>query len=77
MTASKLILGFSGSIELDRADDHLALLEAMALGRDIDLAVVARISSKGFVHSVRISDGEEDVVAYQAKVKVVGVDAVR
>ena len=48
------------------------------LGADVQLLVTARGIGKGFTHTLRLRrEGEEDVVAYQAKVKVVGVDAVR
>jgi hypothetical protein len=69
-TSDRLLLTFGGSIELDRADDHLRLLEAMNLGQDVELVVTARVSGKGFTHTVRIKDDvEEDSVAYQVKLK--------
>jgi hypothetical protein len=71
-------LGFNGAVELDHADDHLRLLEATHLGQDIELVVTCRVASKGFTHSTRIKgDGEEDVVGYQVKLKVNGVQAIR
>jgi hypothetical protein len=53
-------------------------LEATHLGRDIELVVTCRVASKGFTHATRIKgDGEEDVVGYQVKLKVLSAEAVR
>ena len=79
-TADRLTLTFGGTLELDRADDHLALLEAMALGQDVDLMVTARVSSKGFVHALRSpkpNDPDVDAVTYAAKLKVWSAEALR
>ena len=70
-TSDRLVLTIGGSIELDRADDHLRLLEAMRLGQDVDLRITARVSGKGFTHALRIKDDDEEVesTAYQVKLK--------
>jgi hypothetical protein len=78
MTASRLIVGIGGTVELDRAEDHLRLLEGMRLGREVALRVTCRIASKGFAHSMRAKgkDELEDVTVYQLKLKALDVSAI-
>src|SRR5262252_2382618 len=65
--ADKLVINISGSIELDRLlDDNLALIEDLALGRDVEWTIGLRVSGKGFTHSLKGED-ETDVVGYQVK----------
>src|SRR5215510_3314678 len=75
LAADRLTLTFGGTIDLDRADDHLRLLEAMSLGQDIDLQVTCRVSSKGFVHALKTKSNADDVdaVTFTAKVKVIDI----
>ena len=77
--AERLTLAFSGAVQLDLADDDLVLLEAISLGHDLQLVVTARGIAKGFTHALRVkaNGDEEDVVAYQAKVKVLPAEAMR
>ena len=65
-------------MQLNLEDDDLALLEAVSLGHDLQLLVTARGVGKGFTHLLRVKPNgdEDDVVAYQAKVKVLSVETV-
>jgi len=51
---------------------------AISLGNDLQLLVTARGIDKAFMHPLRIkaNGDEEDVVAYQAKVKVLTAENV-
>ena len=77
--AQRLTLAFSGALQLELENDDLALLEAVSLGNDVQLLVTARGIGKGFTHTLRAKakGDEDDVVAYQAKVKVLSAEAMR
>ena len=47
--ADRLSISFSGGVELDRtSEDDLALVDALALGREVELRVTATVTKKGF-----------------------------
>jgi hypothetical protein len=77
--AQRVMLAFSGAVQLDLADDDLALLEAVGLGHDVQLLVTRARGWQGLQpHAPREGEGDdEDVVAYQAKLKVLSAGAVR
>ena len=52
--AQRVMLAFSGAVQLDLADDDLALLEAVGLGHDVQLLVTARGGGNGFSHTLRV-----------------------
>ena len=55
--ADKLTIAFSGSVELDRTNsDDLELIDALTLGRDVEMRVTATVTRKGFT----LAAGKED-----------------
>ena len=55
--ADKLVVSFAGQVELDRtSEDDLALIDALTLGRDVDMQVTATVTKKGFT----LTAGKED-----------------
>lgn len=70
--ADKLVVAVGGSVTLDRLmNDDVEMIDSLLLGRDVDMVVTATVAGKGFTHSVKGADGEEEeVVAYAVKLKV-------
>ncbi len=57
--ADKLILSFSGQVELDRTSaEDLELIETLMLGRDITCSVVAVVAKKGFTYTAKDDDSQ-------------------
>lgn len=72
--SDKLVMSFSGQVELDRtSEDDLAFIEALKLGRDVDLQVTASIAKKGFSHTAGRDDGP-DTIGYGVSLKVHSLD---
>lgn len=74
--ADKLVVSFSGQLELDRTSvDDLDFLETLSLGRDVELRVIATVAKKGFTLT---PGGEEkaDSTGYGVGLKVHSVEAV-
>ena len=68
--ADKLVLAFSGQLELDRTShEDLDFVQALSLGRDVELKVTATVTKKGFTLS---PGGEEkaDSTGYGVGLKV-------
>lgn len=66
--ADKVVLSFGGSIELDRtAEEDLALIDSLLLGRDVRLVVVASVAGKGFTCAIK-DDG--DSTGYRVQLRV-------
>lgn len=58
--ADKLVVSFSGAVELDRTNaDDLDLVEALTLGRDVEMRVTCLVTRKGFTLSAGKDDGPE------------------
>lgn len=66
--ADKLVLSFSGQIELDRtSEDDLAFIDGLFLGRDVELKVKATIAKKGFTFTAR---EDEESAGYGVGLKI-------
>ena len=58
--ADKLVLSFSGQVELDRtSEDDLELIKRLTLGKEVEMRVTALVSKKGFTLTAGKDDGPE------------------
>lgn len=74
--ADKLVVSFSGSVELDRTSaDDLDLVESLRLGREVTMRVSGPVTRKGF----GLSGGKDDApetTTYGVSVKVQSLEVV-
>lgn len=74
--ADKLVISFSGSVELDRTNaDDLDLVESLRLGREVTMRVSGPVTRKGF----GLSGGKDDApetTTYGVSVKVQSLEVV-
>lgn len=74
--ADKLVVSFSGQIELDRtSQDDLDLVEGFSLGREVELRITATVSKKGFTLAAGKDDGPE-TTGYGVGLKVHSLEQV-
>ena len=68
--ADKLVISFSGQVELDRTSaEDLELVEGLMLGRDVEMQVTATVSKKGFTLSAG-KDEAPDTTGYGVGLRV-------
>ena len=66
----KIAIGFSGRVMLDRSSPaDVALIRAMALGKDVTLMVEGKVSKKGHGFTTN-KEGDLDAVVFETGVKV-------
>ena len=71
--ADKLQVRFVGVVPLDRTDtEHLAFLEALALGKEVRLIVRGGVSGKGWSH--RPNEDGPALVGFHAAVRIYDVE---
>lgn len=69
-----LVLRLAGTLKLNRNDpDHVALIDSLTLGRNVELRVFASVEGKA--QSVRFQ-GDDEIVTYTVGVRLHSAEAV-